>query len=134
MIRCIVIIAASVLFYSCKERVPSGIIKQNKMQEVLWDVLRADALSYQIANTDSTKSVTDERAKLTKRIFLIHNISANQFDKSYSYYAQHPEVMRNMLDSLNSQKIRVDTLPTSIDTNNLKTDSVKQIILKKKDE
>jgi ribonuclease HII len=131
MIRCILIFATSVLFYSCKERVPSGIIKQNKMQEVLWDMLRADALSHQLANSDSTKLPDDERAKLTRQVFIIHNITENQFDKSYSYYAQHPEIMRNMLDSLNSQKIRVDTLPTSIDTNYINKDSIKQKILKK---
>ena len=131
MIRCILIIATSVLFYSCKETVPSGIIKQNKMQEVLWDMLRADALSHQIANSDSTKFADDERAKLTRQVFIIHNITENQFDKSYSYYVQHPEIMRNMLDSLNSQKIRVDTLPTSIDTNYVNKDSIKQKILKK---
>jgi len=131
MIRCILIIATSVLFYSCKETVPSGIIKQNKMQEVLWDMLRADALSHQIANSDSTKLPDDERAKLTRQVFIIHNITEVQFDKSYSYYAQHPEIMRNMLDSLNSQKIRVDTLPTFIDTNYVNKDSIKQKILKK---
>ena len=131
MIRCILIIATSVLFYSCKETVPSGIIKQNKMQEVLWDMLRADALSHQIANSDSTKFADDERAKLTRQVFIIHNITENQFDKSYSYYVQHPEIMRNMLDSLNSQKIRVDTLPTSIDTIYVNKDSIKQKILKK---
>lgn len=131
MIRCILIIATSVLFYSCKETVPSGIIKQNKMQEVLWDMLRADALSHQIANSDSTKLPDDERAKLTRQVFIIHNITEDQFDKSYSYYAQHPEIMRNMLDSLNSQKIRVDTLPTFIDTNYVNKDSIKQKILKK---
>jgi hypothetical protein len=36
-----------------------------------------------------------------------------------------------MLDSLNSQKIRVDTLPTFIDTNYVNKDSIKQKILKK---
>ncbi|MEJ7820712.1 MAG: DUF4296 domain-containing protein [Chitinophagaceae bacterium] len=131
MIRCILIIATSVLFYSCKETVPSGIIKQNKMQEVLWDMLRADALSHQIANSDSTKLAEDERAKLKRQVFIIYNITEDQFDKSYSYYVQHPEIMRNMLDSLNSQKIRVDTLPTSIDTNYVNKDSIKQKILKK---
>ncbi len=101
------------------------------MQEIIWDMLRADALSYQIANSDSTKLADDERAKLKRQVFKIHNITEDQFDKSYSYYVQHPEIMRNMLDSLNSQKIRVDTLPTSIDTNYVKKDSIKQKILKK---
>ncbi len=131
MIRCILIFAASVLFYSCKESVPSGVIKQNKMQEVLWDMLRVDALSHQIAKSDSTKFADDEKAKLTRQVFMIHNITENQFNKSYSYYTQHPEIMRNMLDSLNSQKIRADTLPTSIDTNYINKDSIKQKILKK---
>lgn len=110
MIRCILIISISVFFYSCKESTPSGIIKSKRMQEILWDVLRADALSQQLVKSDSAKSLADKSVKLTKKVFLIHNITEEQFEKSYSYYTHHPDMMRNMLDSLNAQQTRMSNL------------------------
>ena len=110
MIRCILIIFISVLYCSCKESTPSGIIKPKEMQVILWDVLRADALSQQIVKKDSSVSLADENVRLTKKVFLIHNITQEQFEKSYSYYAQHPDIMKTMLDSLNDQQTRISTL------------------------
>jgi hypothetical protein len=108
MIRCIVIFSMLIFFSSCKNAAPAGIVKQDKMQEILWDIFRADALSRQIVSTDSSKSQPDENAKLTGRVFLIHNITREQFDKSYNYYAQHPDIMRTMLDSINAQQERIN--------------------------
>ena len=48
MIKCILIIVLSFFFYSCKESAPSGVIKPRVMQDILWDVLRADALAQEI--------------------------------------------------------------------------------------
>lgn len=108
MMKCILIISISILFYSCKDSMPSGIIEQNKMQKILWDVLRADALSQQLINRDPAKSLPNESLKLTREVFLIHNITEEQFEKSYSYYTHHPDMMRTMLDSLNAQKTRMN--------------------------
>ena len=113
MTRCTLICLVLLFFYSCKESIPSGVIKPAKMQEVLWDVLRADALSRQIINRDSSKKLAEENVRLTKKVFAIHNITEEQFQKSYSYYTQHPDKMKTILDSLNSQQIRkanADTL------------------------
>ena len=112
MIRCILIIFISTFIFSCQESIPFGIIKPSKMQEVLWDVLRADALSHEIVKSDPSKSLSDENIRLTKKVFLIHNISEEEFQKSYSYYTQHPDKMKNMLDSLNAQQIRKSTIET----------------------
>jgi len=124
MIRCIVIISISVFFYSCKESTPSGIIKPKKMQEVLWDVLRADALSQQLVKSDSAKSLADESVKLTKKVFLIHNISEEQFEKSYTYYTNHPDIMRTMLDSINAQQTRKSNLEILLTKKRMLKDTV----------
>lgn len=108
MMKCILIISIAILFFSCKDSIPSGIIEQNKMQEILWDVLRADALSQQLINRDTAKSLPNKSLKLTREVFLIHNITEEQFEKSYSYYTHHPDMMRTMLDSLNAQKTRMN--------------------------
>jgi ribosome-binding ATPase YchF (GTP1/OBG family) len=124
MIRCIVIISISVFFYSCKESTPSGIIKPKKMQEVLWDVLRADALSQQLVKSDSAKSLADESVKLTKKVFLIHNISEEQFEKSYTYYTNHPDIMRTMLDSINAQQTRKSNLEIPLTKKRMLKDTI----------
>jgi ribosome-binding ATPase YchF (GTP1/OBG family) len=124
MIRCIVIISISVFFYSCKESTPSGIIKPKKMQEVLWDVLKADALSQQLVKSDSAKSLADESVKLTKKVFLIHNISEEQFEKSYTYYTNHPDIMRTMLDSINAQQTRKSNLEIPLTKKRMLKDTV----------
>jgi len=124
MIRCIVIISISVFFYSCKESTPSGIIKPKKMQEILWDVLKADALSQQLVKSDSAKSLADESVKLTKKVFLIHNISEEQFEKSYTYYTNHPDIMRTMLDSINAQQTRKSNLEIPLTKKRMLKDTV----------
>lgn len=124
MIRCTVISLILVFFYSCKESIPSGIIKPDKMQEILWDVLRADALSQQIINRDSSKKGAEENVKLTKKVFAIHNITEQQFQKSYSYYTQHPDKLKIILDSLNAQQIRKAAVEASVLQKPLRRDSV----------
>lgn len=125
MIKCILIFGISFLFYSCKESIPSGIIKSKKMQEILWDVLRADALSQQLVISDSARSLADESVKLTRKVFLMHNITEEQFEKSYSYYTRHPDIMRIMLDSLNAQKTRMNISNKPFIQKNLTRDSAK---------
>lgn len=118
MIKNILIISCLIFIYSCKETMPSDVIKPVKMQEILWDVLRAEALSQEIAKADSSKSVAAENIRLTKKIFVLHHITQQQFEKSYSYYTAHPDIMRTILDSLNSQQTRKIYAPDT--TKNIK--------------
>lgn len=95
-----------ILFCSCKESVPSEIIAPQKMQNILWDVVRADAFSRHIITTDSSKSLADENMKLANKIFQVHNITEQQFEKSYFYYTQYPDKLKAILDSLQAQQSR----------------------------
>ena len=124
MIRCILIIAIVVSCFSCKESIPSEIIKPEKMQDILWDILKADALSQQITTRDSAKSLAAENIKLTNQVFLIHNITKEQFEKSYSYYVQHPDIMRTILDSITAKQTRMSYVE-SPEQKRLMIDSVK---------
>lgn len=106
MIRNVLIFFSLSLFYSCKDSLPSGIIEHNKMQVILWDIFRADALSSEIVKKDSSKSIGVETAMLNKKVFLTHQITEDEFQKSYSYYTNHPELMRTILDSISAQQLR----------------------------
>ncbi len=97
----IILLAAVCLFFSCSNnKTPKGILKQDKMQAVLWDVLRADAFTFQFVTKDSAKKPELEAAKLRLSVFASHKISREDFDRSYAYYKSHPEILQPMLDSM----------------------------------
>lgn len=90
------------IFISCgdKNGMPEGILKPEKMQAILWDVIRADAFTTQFIKKDSSKNDVAENLKLQQEIFLIHHISKDQFYKSYEYYKANGNLMKEMIDSM----------------------------------
>jgi hypothetical protein len=106
------------VLFSCsgRNKVPSGIIKQNEMQSVLWDVIRAQALSEEIARKDSSVKEVVETQMLTKKVFEIHKITPGAFDSSYSWYTGHPEIMRIIFDSMNAQNQRQNDLKPKVES------------------
>lgn len=113
------------IIFSCKPSTPFEIIKPSKMQEILWDVFKADALAQQIIKADSSKSLEKESVMLTKKVFVIHKITEKQFEKSYTYYTQHPDIMKIIMDSINVQQSRMSILAIPIKYNRSKNDSSK---------
>jgi len=93
---------------SCRDKnaVPAGILKPAKMQTVLWDVLRADAFTFEFITRDSAKKPELENVKLQQQIFAVHKISKDEFYKSFEYYKAHPDVMQPMLDSMINKATR----------------------------
>ena len=66
----------------------------------MWDMVRADQFVVDYAAKDSTYNKKEESWKLYRQIFLIHNVSADQFKKSLAYYGSRPDRLRPILDSL----------------------------------
>ena len=91
-----------VTFISCgnKDKIPSGILKPDKMQAVLWDIIRADAFTSEIIKNDSAKNATEENVKLQQKVFSIHQVTKNDFYKSYAYYKSNPGKLKVMMDSM----------------------------------
>ena len=96
------------ILISCsqKNKVPEEIIQQEEMQKIMWDMLRAQALSGELARRDSTINEVAETKILTRKVFEIHNITTSAFNLSYAWYTSHPEMMRIIFDSMNSQNKR----------------------------
>lgn len=83
-----------------KTKIPGDVLQPSKMQLVLWDISKADALVDEIVKKDSTKKLQEESALLQSEVFNIHKISREKFYKSYNFYAQHTELMQALLDSI----------------------------------
>lgn len=93
------------LFFACScsnaDKVPSGIIPKAKMEKIMWDMLLADRYSTQYLQKDTAKiDFKAETFKLYSAVFALHQVSAAEFRKSFTYYLSRPDITRNMFDSL----------------------------------
>jgi len=106
--RCFLGCFFALILVSCSsdKKPPSNIIAEKEMKNILWDVLRAQALAKQYAKADSTLIDSTEILKLTAKVFKVHGIESEKFDKSYDWYIKHPEVLKTIFDSLYTQKSR----------------------------
>jgi hypothetical protein len=97
------IIVSFSIFVSCgrKDEIPSGIIAQDKMQAILWDMMRADQfLADYVLNRDSSKKKETESLKYYAKIFALHQVSKEDFEESFSFYRARPALMKTMMDSI----------------------------------
>ena len=78
---------------------PSGVLKPDKMQGVLWDILRTEAFTAQFIKTNNI----EENARLQKKVFAMHQVSKEDFYQSFNYYKAHAGMMKMMLDSMISK-------------------------------
>jgi len=83
-----------------KGRFSSGVLQQDTMQSVLWDIIKADAYTTDFIKNDTSKNAMVENAKLQNEVFAIHSISREDFYKSLDFYKKNPGSMRVMLDSM----------------------------------
>jgi len=119
--RCIGLFVIIVLA-SCgkKDKIPPGILEPDKMQAVLWDVIRADAFTTGFIKKDSAKNATAENVALQQKIFSIHHVSKEDFYKSYDYYKSNTVIMKDMIDTMLKRAERDRNKQPAI--NNLRTD------------
>jgi hypothetical protein len=78
----------------------SGILGKEKMQAVMWDIIGANSFTEQFIKRDSLKNAVVENMKMQQKIFSMHNITKEDFYKSYNYYCSQPDLMRTLLDSI----------------------------------
>jgi Domain of unknown function (DUF4296) len=102
MIRICIFLCGLILFISCKnnDKIPPAVLKPEKMQAVLWDVIKADAFTTEFIKKDTAKNAALENLKLQQKIFAIHKITKVEFYNSYDYYKTNTAVFKIMLDSM----------------------------------
>ena len=74
----------------------------------MWDMIQLESYTQQPAVMDSLKRRHIAIEGLQQQIFALHGVNKNQYLKSYKYYHEHPESMRNIMDSsaVNAEKDR----------------------------
>ena len=92
----------AIFFSECvgKDKVPKGIIPQNEMRKLMWDMMRADAFVTDFIMKDTTRNQKTESAILYEKIFSIHATTEDVFRKSLIFYQSRPDLLKVITDSL----------------------------------
>lgn len=88
---------------------PDDIIRKEKMEMILWDMLQADRYvsSFLLTQPTDSPSVKQEKAAIIyEQVFRLHNITREDFLKSYRFYLGRPDITRVMFDSISARADR----------------------------
>jgi hypothetical protein len=96
------IATALLLIVACKSRrVPEGVIKPEKMEAIMWDMIQAgEFLNGYVLFRDTTTNQVLESQRWYDKIYSLHNTSREEFIRSYEYYRTHPRLMQEVFDSM----------------------------------
>jgi len=105
-----IVVASGIIACRGKSNPSNEILPEDKMQAVLWDMIRADHFlnNYMIVK-DTSLNKKEAGIKQYNQILQIHKISEETFKKSFAYYRSNPKVMWTMMDSLSKMQ---DEAPT----------------------
>lgn len=108
------LIISSLVFciISCQSSVPKNVLPPAKMQEVMWDMMQADAMAEYYAVRDSALSELQRHVNYYQDVLTLHKISKEDFKTSLSYYQNHPSKLKVILDSLQSFTEKRQTIDT----------------------
>ena len=102
------IAALSFLLFSCGQdegqvAIPSDVLPKEKMAQVITDIHLAEANASLYTLPDS---VSSEKLHFEK-IFAKHKITKIQYDKSISFYIDHPELLNEVYEKVLNELSRM---------------------------
>jgi Domain of unknown function (DUF4296) len=116
-----------------KTDAPAKLLSRDKMEDILWDLMRADLFinNYMVIK-DTALDKKKQGIELYSQILKLHKVSQEQFRESFSYYRSQPEELKVLMDSL-SHHSDSSTLQKSTITPTPDTIPQKVILPEKKD-
>ena len=107
--RILLFFILSISIYGCirDKKIPKGIISQNEMRKIMWDLMRADTYVSDFIMKDSTRDQKAESAILYEQIFKMHSTTEEAFIKSRDFYLSRPDLLKVITDSLRSDEKKV---------------------------
>ena len=92
---------------SDKNGVPGGILPRDKMEQVMWDMAQADQYAALYLAKDSAHiDRKAETMRLYEEVFRLHQVTREEFRKSYRYYLDHPALNQILFDSVIARGVR----------------------------
>ena len=99
-----------IFLMSCKQdsNPPNSVIPKAHMQELMWDLLRADAFITGFGGKgDTAFNQLKESVMMYRQVFAIHKTNKEEFKKSLDWYQRHPGVMKVILDTLQQRQRKI---------------------------
>ena len=78
-----------------KTKIPQDILSENSFIDLLKDIHLAEA-KFELLKTKGIENAKNELAHNYSAIYETHQITADDFDKTIDYYAQHPEQLEKI--------------------------------------
>lgn len=107
MKKALFLLAIVILGYSCnnKEKAPEKLLSRDKMEDILWDLMRADLFinNYMLVK-DTALDKKKQGIELYSQILKLHKVSQDQFRESFLYYRSQPDELKVLMDSLSHHK------------------------------
>ena len=98
----IALVLILIVLPSCNaDKMPSDVIKLDEMKMIIWDMVRAEQI---VLNDTLFKTPSEKQNKtiaLYQQVFYIYHIDKNRFYNSYKFYEEHPNLNRELIDSIN---------------------------------
>ncbi|HEY1113316.1 MAG TPA: DUF4296 domain-containing protein [Chitinophagaceae bacterium] len=90
------------LAVSCNNgrKLPKGVLPKEKMESVLWDMLRADEMVALQHSKDTSINRFDSSVRLYQQVLKLHRTDQATFTKSFKYYQSRPDLLKPVFDSL----------------------------------
>ena len=103
--RALVVLTSLIFFFACSsgQNIPDSVLPPKKMEAIFWDMLRADELAGQYKLTDTSKTLLQLHSELYDKIFSLHKISRDEFNKSFRFYQSRPDVFKPILENLSKR-------------------------------
>ena len=100
--RAIIFILVILFFTACsqKNNIPKGILSQQEMRTVLWDLMRSDEFVNGFLSKDSLLNRKKASIILYEKVFRLHKTNQEEFNKSLSFYQSRPDLLKVIADSL----------------------------------
>lgn len=81
-------------------KIPKGVLPKEKMEAVLWDLMRADEMVNLQYSKDTSVNRFDSSTRLYQQVFKLHGTDKATFQKSFKYYQSRPDLFKPVFDSL----------------------------------
>lgn len=104
---------------SCGDKVAKDILSIKQMQEIQWDLMRADELVEYYHSEDSLYPTRQRREDYYNKIFSLHHTNKDVFTRSLNYYTARPQQLKLIIDSVQAGGERMaaaDTTKSGKDT------------------
>jgi len=103
MKKALLLLGFGILVFSCnnKSETPEKLLSRDKMEDILWDLMRADLFinNYMLVK-DTGLDKKKQGIELYSQILKLHKVSQDQFRESFLYYRSQPDELKVLMDSL----------------------------------